>query len=108
MSSKNELIYFGGLKSVRGFYELELVGNHIFTSLNEIEYQPLSILSFKLIYDYSSFQNNGNFHSNSFGFGFGLLNENSVLEIIIANGVINSSVLDFGNTKIHIGFKSNF
>jgi hemolysin activation/secretion protein len=106
--SRNELIYFGGLKSVRGFYELELVGNHLFTTLNEIEYQPLSILSFKLLYDYSSFENNGKFHSNSFGFGFGLLNKNSVLEIIIANGVINSSNVDFANTKIHIGFSSSF
>lgn len=106
--SRNELVYFGGLKSVRGFYELELVGNQIFTSLNEIQYQPISALSFKLIYDYSSYRNSGNYHTNSFGFGFGLLNENSILEIIIANGVVNDATLDFSNTKIHIGFSSNF
>lgn len=106
--SRNELIYFGGLKSVRGFYELELVGNQVFAFLNEIEYQPISALSFKLIYDYSSYKNSGNFHTNSFGFGFGLLNENSVLEIIIANGVVNDATFDFSNTKIHIGFSSSF
>jgi len=106
--SRNELVYFGGLKSVRGFYELELVGNSIFTALNEIEYQPISSLSFKLIYDYSSFKNGNQFYTNSFGFGFGLLNENSVLEIIIANGSINNATLDFANTKIHIGFSSSF
>lgn len=106
--SRNELVYFGGLKSVRGFYELELVGNSIFTALNEIEYQPISSLSFKLIYDYSSFKNGNQFFTNSFGFGFGLLNENSVLEIIIANGSINNAQLDFANTKIHIGFSSSF
>jgi len=106
--SRNELVYFGGLKSVRGFYELELIGNEVFTILNELEYQPIDVLSFKLIYDYSQFKYNGNNHTNSLGFGFGLINENSILEIIIANGVLNTNQTDFNSTKIHIGFKASF
>ena len=106
--SRNELVYFGGLKSVRGFYELELTGNEVFTVLNELEYQPISSLSFKLIYDYSQFKFNGNNHTNSVGIGFGLINDNSILEISIANGVLNSNQLDFNTTKIHIGFKASF
>jgi len=106
--SRNELVYFGGLKSVRGFYELELTGNEVFTVLNEFEYQPVEALSFKLIYDYSQFRLNGSNHTNSFGVGFGLINENSILEISIANGVLNSNQLDFNTTKIHIGFKASF
>jgi hemolysin activation/secretion protein len=106
--ARNELVYFGGLKSVRGFYELELTGNEVFTVLNEIEFQPISVLSFKLIYDYSQFKFNGNNHTNSLGIGFGLINENSILEISIANGVLNSNQIDFNTTKIHIGFKASF
>lgn len=106
--SRNELVYFGGLKSVRGFYELELTGNEVLTVINELEYQPISVLSFKLLYDYSHFNLNGNNHTNSFGLGFGLVNENSILEISIANGILNSNQVDFNSTKIHIGFKASF
>jgi hypothetical protein len=106
--SRNELVYFGGLKSVRGFYELELTGNEVFTVLNELEYQPVSVLSFKLIYDYSQFQFNGSNQTHSFGVGFGLINESSILEISIVNGVLNDNEIDFNTTKIHIGFKASF
>jgi len=106
--SRNELIYFGGLKSLRGFYELELNGNDVFIVQNEIEYQPLPILSFKLLYDYSTYTHLGQNFTNSFGFGFGLLSENSKLEIIVANGTVNNSGFTLSNTKIHIGFSSNF
>lgn len=106
--SKNELIYFGGLKSLRGFYELELNGNNVFIVQNEIEYQPLPILSFKVLYDYSTYSYLGQNYTNSFGFGFGLLSENSKLEIIVANGTVNNSGFALSNTKIHIGFSSHF
>lgn len=106
--SRNELIYFGGLKSLRGFYELELNGNNVFIVQNEIEYQPLPILSFKVLYDYSTYSYLGQNYTNSFGFGFGLLSENSKLEIIVANGTVNNSGFALSNTKIHIGFSSHF
>jgi hypothetical protein len=106
--SRNELIYFGGLKSLRGFYELELTGNNVFIMQNEISYQPLSILSFKVLYDFSTYEFNKRFTTNSLGFGFGLINNNSILEIIIANGVVNNAPVALSNTKIHIGFSSNF
>jgi outer membrane protein assembly factor BamA len=106
--SRNELIYFGGLKSLRGFYELELNGNNVFIVQNEIEYQPLPILSFKVLYDYSIYSHLGQNYTNSFGFGFGLLSENSKLEIIVANGTVNNSGFALSNTKIHIGFSSHF
>ncbi len=107
--SRNELIYFGGLKSLRGFYELELNGNHVFILKNEIEYKPISSISLKLLYDYSNYlTNQSTNYTNSFGFGFGLISDNSKLEIIVANGNLNNSKFDVGNTKIHIGFSSNF
>ncbi len=106
--SRNELIYFGGLKSLRGFYELELNGNNVFIVQNEIEYQPLPVLSFKLLYDYSNYRHLGQNFTNSFGFGFGLLNSNSKLEIIVANGTVNQTGFALSNTKIHIGFSSQF
>ncbi len=106
--SKNELVYFGGLNSVRGFYELELSGNDVWIFKNELEFKPINLLSIFILYDYSTFKSNGQRHTNSAGFGFGLNNKNTRLELIIANGVLDANPLDFTQTKIHIGFKSTF
>jgi len=106
--SDNELFYFGGLKSVRGFYELELNGNTVFYALNAIEFKPVSALSFQLIYDYSQFHSNGFNRTHSLGLGFNLNNDNNALSFVIANGVLNDNPIDLRNTKLHIGLISNF
>ena len=102
------MIYFGGLQSARGFYELELFGNETVIIRNEIEFKPVDLLSMFLLYDYSKFDYNGRHQTNSVGFGFGLNTKGTVLQIIVANGVLDQNSLDFSNTKIHLGFKSTF
>ena len=106
--SRNELIFYGGLNSVRGFYELELFGNEVWILNNELEFTPIKALSFKVLYDYSSSQHEGTNYTNSFGFGLGLINKNSRLEIVLANGILNDNPLDLSDSRIHIGFKSSF
>lgn len=107
--SENEKIYFGGLKSVRGFYELELIGNEVYALLNEIKFEPISGLQLKILYDYSNFKaNNITNYTNSVGFGFGLTSNNTILEIIIANGMLNDNPFSVSNTKIHLGFTTTF
>lgn len=106
--SRNELIYFGGLRSVRGFYELELSGNDIWMFTNEIAFRPVDLISIFLIYDYSSFQSNGHHFTNSFGFGFSLKSNTNSLEIVVANGVLDNNPFQLSNTKIHLGFRSTF
>jgi len=106
--SRNELIYFGGLRSIRGFYELELIGNNVWILNNEIEFTPVSSLSFKVLYDYAVFDYTTHQYAQSVGFGFGLIAGNTKLEIIVANGFLNNNSLDLAGTKVHIGFKSSF
>jgi hypothetical protein len=106
--SRNEMVYFGGLQSARGFYELELFGNGVVVLRNEIEFKPVDLLSMFLLYDYSKFNYNGRRQTNSVGFGFGLNTKGTVLQIIVANGVLDQNTFDFSNTKIHLGFKSTF
>ena len=106
--SRNEMIFYGGLYSVRGFYELELFGNDVWILNNEIEFTPIKLLSLKVLYDYSISDYEGKNYTNSFGFGFGLTGASSRLDIIIANGILNDNPLDFSDSRIHIGFKSNF
>ncbi|MDA7803263.1 hypothetical protein N8987_01635, partial [Crocinitomix sp.] len=106
--ARNEFIYFGGLQTVRGFYELELEGREIWIIRNELEFKPVDLLSLKLLYDYSNFFNEQHNETHSIGFGFGLINNNSQLDIIVANGILNDNPFAITNTKVHIGFKSNF
>lgn len=106
--SRNEFIYFGGLQSVRGFYELELAGRDNWILRNEIEFRPIELLSMKVLYDYSNFIGDTKNYTHSVGFGFGLINKSSQLEIIVANGILNDNPFNLSDTKIHIGFKSNF
>lgn len=106
--ARNEYIYFGGLQTVRGFYELELAGRENWILRNEIEFQPVSLLSLKLIYDYSNFRNETHNYTHSVGFGFALINKDSQLEIIVANGKLNNNPFNASGTKVHIGFRSNF
>ncbi len=107
--SDNELIYYGGLRSVRGFYELELFGNNVWIVNSEFEWRPVNVLSFSLIYDYSIADAKiGKNFTNSVGLGLGLVSKNSRLEIVVANGILNHNAVDFGSSRIHIGFRSNF
>ncbi|MFT5821707.1 MAG: translocation and assembly module TamA [Crocinitomix sp.] len=106
--SRNEFIYFGGLQSVRGFYELELAGRENWVVRNEIEFRPIELLSLKVLYDYSNFRGESKNYTHSAGIGFGLINNSSQLEIIVANGVLNDNPFALSDTKVHIGFKSNF
>ncbi|WP_027418496.1 ShlB/FhaC/HecB family hemolysin secretion/activation protein [Crocinitomix catalasitica] len=106
--SQNEMIYFGGLQSIRGFYELELFGKNIWTLRNEVEFKPIDVLSIKALYDYSVFNNNQQNYTHSFGVGLGIINNSSQLDIIFANGILNTNPFQLSNSKIHIGFISNF
>ena len=88
--------------------KLELSGNDIWSLKNEIAFRPVDLISIFALYDYSTFEYQGRHYTNSFGFGFGLNGNGTALQIIVANGVLDDNPVDFSNTKIHIGFKSEF
>jgi outer membrane protein assembly factor BamA len=106
--TKNQLFYFGGLKSIRGFYELELNGNHVFSANNAIIFKPVKQLSFELLYDYAQFHSNQFTQTHSVGVGFNIENENNTLSIVLANGTIVGNGFNFQNSKLHLGFISHF
>ncbi|MFK8046122.1 MAG: ShlB/FhaC/HecB family hemolysin secretion/activation protein [Crocinitomicaceae bacterium] len=106
--SRNQQFYFGGLKSVRGFYELELNGNHVLSVNNSIIFRPVKQLSFELIYDYSQYHASTFNRTHSAGMGFNIENETNTLSLILANGTIAGNGFNFQNSKLHIGFISRF
>lgn len=106
--SRNELVFFGGLRSIRGFYELELTGNDVTIYNNEIEFTPVNSISFKLLYDYATYNRSGYHQLQAAGFGFGFSTGSIKLEIVVADGWAQGTTPALSNTKIHLGFKSVF
>lgn len=106
--TNNQLFYFGGLKSIRGFYELELNGNHVFSANNAIVFQPVQQLSLELIYDYAQFHSQQFTQTHSVGLGFNIQNETNTLSLILANGTVAGNPFNFQNSKLHLGFISRF
>ena len=106
--ARNEYIFFGGLQSVRGFYELELAAKEAWILRNEVAFMPIQSLSIKAIYDYANFVEQQKRWAHALGFGFGFQTGNSQLEIIVANGKLDDNPFILSETKVHIGFRSNF
>jgi hypothetical protein len=87
---------------------LELNGNHVFSTNNAIIFKPVKQLSFELLYDYAQFHSNQFTQTHSIGVGFNIENDNNTLSIILANGTIVGNGFNFQNSKLHLGFISNF
>ncbi len=107
----NELYRFGGINSIRGFNETSLQGN-IFTSLlTEYRYVLSPGIYVHSIIDYGYFQDKTSETDNNllgFGFGFGLLTKNGLLNLIYANGSTNDQTIKLSNSIVHISFKAVF
>ena len=107
----NELYRFGGINSIRGFNENSLQGN-IFTSLlTEYRYILSPSIYAHSIIDYGYFQDKtSDTNSNllGFGFGFGLLTKNGLLNLVYANGSTNEQTIKLSNSIVHISFKATF
>ncbi len=107
----NELYRFGGITSIRGFNENSLQGN-IFTSLlTEYRYVLSPSIYAHSIIDYGYLQDKTSTVDTNllgFGFGFGLLTKNGLLNLIYANGSTNEQAIKLSNSIIHISFKATF
>ena len=111
----NELFRFGGLNSIRGFTENSLQGNNINILMTEYRYLTTknlylhSIIDYGFYQDQTSLENNRKFNNLiSAGVGLGLLTNNGLLRIIIANGSINKSEIKFYNSILNICYNVKF
>ncbi|MEW5676378.1 hypothetical protein ABGT15_08700 [Flavobacterium enshiense] len=107
----NELYRFGGINSIRGFVENSLQANLFSGLMAEYRYALTSNMYLHTITDYGYFQDKtsdlkGNLLG--FGFGFGLLTKNGLLNLIYANGSTDEQTIKLSNSIVHISFKTNF
>lgn len=107
----NELQYFGGINSIRGFNENSLQGNLYSLLLAEYRFVAAENIYIHTITDYGYYQDEAASTKNrllGLGFGFGLLTNNGLFNIIYANGSTNSQNIKLSNSIVHISFKTYF
>lgn len=107
----NELYRFGGINSIRGFRENSLQANFFSGLMLEYNYILAPNLYVHSITDYGYFQDKASNLQNSLlglGFGFGLLTNNGLFNLVYANGSTNEQAIKLSNSIIHISFKTNF
>ncbi len=108
---ENDLFRFGGINSLRGFNENSIDAS-LYTVINsEYRYQFSQALYVNSLLDFGYFENevfDQQEELYSFGFGLGLNTRSGILKLNIANGFAKNQNLDFGQTKVHLLFVTNF
>ncbi len=107
----NELYRFGGIQSIRGFNENSLQGNIFSGIFAEYRYVASSNLYFYSITDFGYYQdkaNNSKDQLYGLGFGFGLLSNGGLFNLVYANGNTGNQTIKLSNSIVQISFKTYF
>ena len=107
----NELYRFGGIQSIRGFNENSLQGNAFSGIFAEYRHIVSSNLYFYSITDFGYYQdkaNNSEDQLYGLGFGFGLLSNGGLFNLVYANGNTGSQTIKLSNSIVQISFKTYF
>ncbi len=111
----SELFRFGGIRSVRGFNENSLQASLTTSLLSEYRYVLAPGLYLHSIADYAYFRDEsreiGAGNSGSLlglGFGFGLLTNNGLFNLVYANGTADGQSIRLSNSIVHLSFQAKF
>jgi len=107
----NELYRFGGINSIRGFNENSLQANMVTALMAEYRYVLAPNIYIHSITDYAYFQDETSNTKEGLlglGFGFGLLTNNGLFNIIYANGSTKDQAIKLSNSIVHLSFKASF
>lgn len=106
----NELLRFGGIRSIRGYQENSLFATQLAVLCSEYRYRLSSGLFVHSVIDAGYFQDSQNdeFRLYGFGLGFGLQTNGGLLRLTYANGKTQDTPFDLSNSKVHLSFTSTF
>jgi hypothetical protein len=107
----NELYRFGGIQSIRGFNENSLQGNAFTGLFAEYRYIASPNLYFYSITDFGYYQDKANNTKDQLyglGFGFGLLSNGGLFNLVYANGNTRNQTIKLSNSIVQISFKTYF
>ncbi|RLD29090.1 MAG: hypothetical protein DRI75_04645 [Bacteroidetes bacterium] len=107
----NELVRFGGIKSIRGFEENSLIAS-LYSVLNtEYRYQLNNNIYIHTIFDATYFENEITKTKEklfAFGLGFGINTKAGLLKFNYANGKSKNQKFKLSDSKIHLSLSTIF
>lgn len=104
----NELYRFGGINSIRGFNENSLQGNFFSSLISEYRYLVSPEIYIHSIIDYGYYSDATSSKKDNlfgYGFGFGLLTKNGLLNMVYANGNSRNENIQLSNSIVHLSLK---
>ncbi|MGO4912235.1 hypothetical protein [Leeuwenhoekiella sp. W20_SRS_FM14] len=107
----NELFRLGGIKSIRGFRENQLLANRYHLILSEYRYITSKKIYFNTITDFGLIENKNQDELNfiySIGLGTTISTRAGAIQINFANGNQTNQNFTLSNTILHIGLKTQF
>lgn len=107
----NELYRFGGINSIRGFRENSIQANFFTGIISEYRYNLSDALYLHSILDYGYFQDKTASVQNKLlgiGFGFGLLTNNGLFNLVYSNGSVENQQIKLSNSIFQMNFKAIF
>lgn len=111
----NELYRFGGINSIRGFAENSLQANNTNLLITEYRYLATPNLYLHTIADYGFYQDKTSLESKKkltnligLGIGLGIITNNGLLKITIANGTTKDDKIKFYNSILNICYNVKF
>ena len=111
----NELFRFGGINSIRGFYENSLQARFMSSVITEYRHLLSNNLQLNTILDYCYYEDpttilnkNKTNELISIGLGIALNTQNGILKIAIANGSTRVQEIKLHNTFINISYNVKF
>lgn len=107
---QNELMRFGGIRSIRGFQENSLFAKSLVVLCSEYRYRLGTNLFVHSVLDTAYFQNaqDQDYQLFGFGFGLGLRSNGGLFRLTYANGKANDTPINLSNSKVHLSFTSTF
>ncbi len=109
----NEMIYVGGLQTIRGVDELSLPASYYSLASCELRYLFEKNSAVYVLGDYMLFgkkysANNADNYAVGLGVGVDLNTAAGIFTLVYAVGKQNDNNFSFNNSKIHFGYKSYF
>ena len=106
---ENEMIFFGGTNSIKGFLEDQFTATKLHILGIDFNYKLDQNMNTSIFYQKCFYENEENYSQlNSVGVGFDLKNNSGIVYMQYAIGISENQSFNFENGRIHIGLKNTF
>ena len=106
---ENEMIFFGGTNSIKGFLEDQFTATKLHILGIDLNYKLDQNMNTSIFYQKCFYENEKRYSQlNSVGVGFDLKNNSGIVYLQYAIGISENQSFNFENGRIHIGLKNTF